>query len=343
MNINLLRYCRIILLCPLACSATAGSMATTDAGAVKDDTGAPTAGTGGTSAGGDNADSGPAQMPPFSTVAIAPGLYIVDPATPGGGACASMTLADVLDAIRARTTALAAVTTIYNPTQQGTTDGNFIYPYQSADGGFAVAFKRGAGDCPGGCTDNTYDYFQTDDGCEGQQVGHYRAVSGSCLQVEGTPMWGHPAAPPDPSLICGADNTPKNISGTYSFRVQGQRQPCATSGDSPASPNNLDTTITVTVIQSGASMGNGVVIITGTGNALVDAVGLPATFIRSRFEATLQKSNLPSNCPQESSVMARYDFESGMPGTLTMTQFGDSNCSMCKGGLTVSLTQARKN
>ncbi|MEA2697687.1 MAG: hypothetical protein QOI66_1958 [Myxococcales bacterium] len=343
MNINLLRYCCIILLCPLACSATAGSVATTDAGAGKDDAGSPISGSGGTTGGGEKPDSSLTGTPPFATAAIAPGLYIVDPATPGAGDCASMTLADVLAAIRAKTALLAAVTTIYNPTQQGTTDGNFIYPYQTADGGFAVAFKRGAGDCPGGCTDNTYDYFQTDDRCAPQQVGHYRAVSGSCLQVEGTPMWGHPAAPPDPSLICGADNTPKNISGIYSFRVQGQRQPCTTTADSLASPNNVDTTITVTLIQSGASLGNGVVIITGTGNALVDAVGLPATFIRSRFEATLQKSNLPSNCPQESSVMARYDFESGLPGTLTMTQLGDSNCSMCKGGLTVSLIQASKN
>jgi hypothetical protein len=37
--------------------------------------------------------------------------------------------------------------------------------------------------------------------------------------------------------------------------------------------------------------------------------------------------------------MARYDFESQEPGMLTMTQFGDSNCSLCKGGLTVSLVR----
>jgi hypothetical protein len=336
MNINLLRYCSVVLLCALGCSAGSASQGPTDAAADKGDAAASISGIGGstvTGAGG----SGPAETIRPPEAALAPGLYIVDPATMGGGACASTTLASVLAGIRAKVTTLAPVTTIYNPTQQGNTDGNFIYPYQTTDGRFAIAFKRGAGDCPAGCTDNTYDYFQTDDQCLPQQVGHYRAVSGTCLQVEGAPMWGHPPASPDPSLICGADNAPQSISGTYSFRVQGQQQPCATTAEKPASPNNVDTTVTITVIQSGANLGNGVVIITGTGNALVDGVGLPATFIRRRFEATLQKSNLPSNCAQESSVMARYDFENALPGMLTMSQLGDSNCSMCKGGLTASL------
>ncbi len=312
-NTRLLRYLTFVLSCPLACSSSA------PATSVATDGGAP----------------GPA----ISIAPIAPGFYVVDPATPGGGACAATTLGDALSAIRAAQPDLAAVTTIYNPTQQGTSDGSFIYPYQTGDGGFAIAFKRGDGDCPAGCIENTYDYFRTDDACIARAIGHFHQVSGTCLQIDGTPMWGHPLPPPDPSIVCGADNTPQDIGGKFTFRARGQSRPCAISGDRN-SANDVDATVTVTVIQGGANPGAGVVIITGSGNPLVDGVGLAAAFIRRRFEATLQKSNLPSNCPQESVVTARYDFESGAPGTVTATQTGDTNCSMCKGDLTLALTAA---
>jgi hypothetical protein len=272
-----------------------------------------------------------------SVDARSPGLYVVDAATPGSNACAGQTLKDVLVAIRAAQPALADIVTIYNPAQQGSSDGNFIYPYQQSDGGFAVTFKRGQGDCPAGCTDNTYDYFQTDANCAPMAIGHYRAISGSCLQVQGDPMWGHPAPPPDPSMVCGADNTPRNISGTFTFRAQGQSQPCATGWDK-ANANTLDATITVLVGQNGADLANGTVIVQGTGSALIDGVHLPARFIRQRFEATLQKSNVPSNCPQESSVSVQFDFENALPGTLTMSQSSDANCSACKGALSATLT-----
>ena len=274
--------------------------------------------------------------PSVAETMTAPGLYLVDPATAGGGACAPTTLADVLDAIRAGDPALVGVNAIYNPAQSGG-DGNLIYPYRTSDGGFAVAFKRGAGDCPAGCTDNTYDYFRTDAACVPRTVGHYHEVSGACLMVDGQPMWGHPPALPDPAIVCGADNTPQDISGHLQFHATGQAIPCAVSGDKGLA-NDVDTTLDVTVMQDPANLGTGVVIVSGTGNPLVDGIALPATFIRRRFEATLQKSNLPSNCPQESAITARYDFESGRPGTLTAHQTGDDNCSMCKGGLLLTLS-----
>ena len=334
MNINLLRRFIVILLCPLACSTgTAASSSADAAPAGGDKNGSPP-----------GAGDGDATLLPDGGIAnastsmqlMAPGLYLVDRSVKGSGACAATTLGNVLDAIGAAVPSLADITTIYNPTQQGGGDGNFIYPYQTGDGGFAVAYKRGAGDCPAGCTDNTYDYFQTDDACAPQQVGHYHASSGTCLQVDGAPMWGHPPPPPDPSMVCGADNTPLDISGTYTFRAQGQTQSCAVSSNMQSS-NAVDTTVMITVVQSQANPASGVVLVTGTGSLLVDGVKLPAHFIRRRFEAALEKSNLPSNCPQESSVMAQYDFENALPGMLTVTQFGDSNCLQCKGGLTLTL------
>jgi hypothetical protein len=331
MNINLLYRLIVISLCPLACS-TAGSPASSVNGPTDSDAGTDSAST-------DGAPSTSVGLPDaaMSVQPVAPGYYVADPSVSGAGACTSKTLGDVLTAIRAANPALGAVTTIYNPTQQSTGDGNFVYPYQTSDGGFAIVFKRGAGDCPAGCTDNTYDYFQTDDSCAPAQVGHYHEVSGTCLQVDGTPMWDHPPSPPDPSLVCGADNTPQMISGQYSLRAVGQSQPCAASGDTPSS-NAIDTTVTLTIVQSGANAATGVVSFAGTGNALVDNVGLPAQFIRRRFEAMLQKNNLPSTCLQEYAVTAQYDFENALPGTLTVTQVGDTNCSLCKGGLALTLT-----
>jgi hypothetical protein len=138
-------------------------------------------------------------------------------------------------------------------------------------------------------------------------------------------------------MVCGADNTPRNISGTYSFRAQGQSQPCSIGWDK-TNANALNVTIMVTVEQNSADLANGKVIVQGTGNALIDGMPLPARFIRQRFEAILSKSNLPSNCPQESSVGAQFDFENALPGTLTMTQSSDANCSGCKGALSANLT-----
>jgi hypothetical protein len=69
------------------------------------------------------------------------------------------------------------------------TDGSYIYAFVRSDGGFAFAFKYGSGDCPSGCIENEYWYFQTDADCVPRQVGHYRQQgSWAC----GTPLWGVP-------------------------------------------------------------------------------------------------------------------------------------------------------
>src|SRR5262249_35765453 len=148
------------------------------------------------------------------------------------GACAGVTLAAILDAIRAASPDLAAVTTLFDPTQQGGGDGSFIYAYQRADGGFAVVFKLGSGDCPAGCTDNDYRYFSTHGTCAPIAVGHFHTSwgSGSCLATDGAPMWDHPPAP-DPLIVCGADNAPADLRGSYTLHATGQRQPCALGGD----------------------------------------------------------------------------------------------------------------
>jgi hypothetical protein len=142
---------------------------------------------------------------------IPPGRYLIDPATAGGEACTALTLETVLGVIRGGHPELADITTIYNPARQLVGDGSFVYPYQRSDGGFSVAFKRGLGDCPSGCTDNYFYYFATDQGCSARQVGHYHArlTGGTCLEVDGAPLWGHPPAP-DPQSLCVAEGAIHN-------------------------------------------------------------------------------------------------------------------------------------
>jgi hypothetical protein len=255
--------------------------------------------------------------------------------TPGAGPCAKATLAALLEAIRVANPTLADVKTIYNPAN-ATSDGSFIYPYQRADGGFDVVFKRGGGDCPAGCTDNSYRYFSTNDACVPVDVGHYHATWGAdnCLTVDGTAMWDHPP-PPDPLTVCGQDNTAQDVRGTYILHASGQRTPCTTP---EAKAVAIDTTVTLLVEQDVKDPSAGFVTFTGTGHPLVDGVRLSARFQRRRFDAALQSTGLPAKCPREQSVTSRYDFENYQPGGIEVTEVGNDACSMCKGMMSVSLT-----
>jgi hypothetical protein len=242
-------------------------------------------------------------------------------------------LGDVLDAIRAGDSSLADIQTIYNP---GTTtgDGSFIYAYDVGVLGFDIVFKRGLGDCAAGCTENDFQYFSTGAACRPTKVGHYHAAwgAGTCLTVDGTPLWAHPV-PPDPLIICGEDNSPNDLRGTYAVHAQGSRTPC--SAGAAASP--LDTIVQLVIEQNTADLSNGFVTFASTGDPLVDGVRLPARFQRRRFDAALMASFPPDACPRATSITARYDFEGYQPGGIDALDFGDQACGACKGSMSVAL------
>lgn len=267
----------------------------------------------------------------------APGRYLTSDKAAGAGACLGKSLADVIAAIHALDPALADIVAIYNPAD-GTSDGSYIYAYARGDGGFDIVLRRGRGDCPAGCTDNDYFYFSTDGACRPQKVGHYRAAwgssSGSCLEVEGAPMWNHPPSP-DPLLVCGQDNEPAALDGTYRLRAVGQRSSCSTSA---AKPGAIDATVTVVVKQDARDPSTGTVTFSGTGHALVDGVALPAQFQRRRFDAELKATNAPSACPRESTVTARFDFEGYQSGGIELGELGNEACEACKGSMSLTLT-----
>jgi hypothetical protein len=325
----------------VGCSAAVPTSApTTGSGGARADGGA-----GGTGGGAGATDGGAPAGGPSSDAGVttAPGRYVTNVSSPGGGPCANVALTDLLNKIRTVYPELADIKTIYNPAGQ-TGDGSFIYPYVRTDGGFDIVFKRGLGDCPSGCTENDYRYFATDNTCMPTSVGHYHAGwgSGTCLTVDGTPMWNHPP-PPDPLTVCDQDNAAQNVQGTYPVRVMGKRQPCVLAGAAQTSASQvstIDATATMIVEQDPHDLTVGTVTFSGTGHPLVDWVPLPARFQRRRFDAAVQTSNLPNACPRENSVTARYDFENYQPGGIEVVEFGNDACASCKGSMSLTLSPA---
>jgi hypothetical protein len=267
-----------------------------------------------------------------------PGIYLTSETATASGVspCGTATLGSVLAAIRAAHPELADIQTLFDPAISSA-DGSYISAYDVGTLGFDVVFKRGLGDCAAGCTENDYQYFSTEASCLPTQVGHYHAAwgTGTCLTVEGTPMWTHPL-PPDPLTICGEDNSPRDLRGTYTFHASGQRATCAPG----AVTTPLDGTIQVVIDQDPKNLGSGAVTFSLTGDPLVDGVTLPARFQRWRFDAALMSSYPPSSCSRASTVTARYDFEGYQPGGIDALDYADATCGTCKGSLNVGLAGA---
>jgi hypothetical protein len=125
---------------------------------------------------------------------VDPGEAIVDPDTPGTGVCSNETAGTILAAIWQIWPELADITVIYDSNAGLIGDGSFVHIFQSGDG-FRLVLVRGSGDCPAGCIDHEYWYFETDASCDPTQVGHYSRIfdsSGNCYRIEGNALWGLP-------------------------------------------------------------------------------------------------------------------------------------------------------
>jgi len=128
---------------------------------------------------------------------------VSDPGTPvnttskaGTGACQGKTVGSLIEEIHESYPTVLGGGPLYSP---NVTDGSFTYVFVRSDGGFSFVFQYGSGDCPAGCIEHEYWYFQTDGDCVPQQVGHYRPSGVSC----GTPLWGVPGlATPATLKVC---------------------------------------------------------------------------------------------------------------------------------------------
>ena len=244
----------------------------------------------------------------------------------GSGECAKVSLADVLRAIDELRPDLTDVSTLYAPDPNVGGDGSYKYAFRKPDGGFAVVVKRGSGDCPSGCIVNDYWYFETGPGCTVAEVGETHRGGDGCMPADQLPRWGMPRAA-RPSEICDADLTAQDLNGSYLVTTCGQRNASCFKDQAKGDGIALPEWITLTISQPASDLSQGKIIFTGTGQPGLDGVPFAATFQRLRVTALVALSNLPSTCPEESTLDFDYDFE-GL-GERRLSFFG-SNTPDCK-------------
>lgn len=126
-----------------------------------------------------------------------PGIPVYTSTRAGTGPCAGKTVRSLIDQIGAADPTFSGLP-LYGGADS--TDRGAVYAFARGEVGFSLVFKYGSGDCPSGCIDHEYWYFQTDADCVPRQVGHYFQQSSRAC---GTPMWGVPANPVAPSTeVC---------------------------------------------------------------------------------------------------------------------------------------------
>jgi hypothetical protein len=269
----------------------------------------------------------------------APGTPVYELSLVGGGECEGITLGETIDRIHTEHPELADIQTLYPP-ERGK-DGSHIYAFQKPDGTFALVFKRGGGDCPVGCTENDYWYFDTVGHCDISPEGYTRRYfDGQCLPPDQLPKWGIPPAAP-PESICGASAEPEDLSGDYSIYLCGQASQCATSAQG-SKPTGLPNVAQLRVAQDPADLAHGTVTLSGTGEPLLDDHELSATFERRHFHAEEHATNLPAKCIEQHDVTLDYDFEGFGARHLSFHQTATPDCDAkpddyCKGMLDADL------
>ena len=227
----------------------------------------------------------------------------------GRGECAKVSLAQVLRAIEVLRPDLNDVTTLYAPDPDRGGDGSFKYAFLRPNGGFAVVFKRGDGDCPSGCITNDYWYFETGADCEVVEVGEAHRGGDGCIQADQLPRWGIPPAV-SPSEICDVDLSPQDLSGRYALPTCGQASSsCFMDNGDSAGGQALPGSIVLIINQDPADLSQGFISLNGTGQPGIDGSHLAATFERMKVTAFAEGSSVVSSCPEQSSLQFEYDFE----------------------------------
>jgi hypothetical protein len=248
------------------------------------------------------------------------------------------TLGDVIRTVVASRPDLSDITYLHPGHPTG--DGSFIYAYSDSNGGFALIFKRAGGDCPAGCTENEYWYFETGVACAVTEIGHAKfPPPGGCFPPDAKTMWGMPPPLP-PYVFCGADMSTHDMSGMYSLPVCGSRRPCLRSGEKDVIEPVM-TEVTLVVAQKPDDLGNGTVTLTGSPMPELDGTPIPATFQLKRFTGQLTASNSPSTCFAQRTVTIAYDFDRFGESHVRVDVLDTPDCSMpsdyCKGYLDAAL------
>jgi hypothetical protein len=144
--------------------------------------------------------------------------------------------------------------------------------------------------------------------------------------------------------VCGADNSPQNITGTYKLTGTGTRIACTEKAASEPQ-EKVTLGLTVAVFQMPGELGKGTVTVAGTGNPRLDGRPVPGTFTRRRVSARDVVDGL-STCLDQTQTTIELDLENGTTGTLKFFEARDLGCppppgTTCKGELDLQLSLAK--
>lgn len=264
--------------------------------------------------------------------------------TTGSGACAGVSLGEVLDRIRAGFEPVGDIESFRPGGPRGvvmsagpgvpasetppppTETSSYVVGLmdENAFGAIFVRGERCRGDI---CEDHEYWYFETDERCSPAWVGHHRRTErsggryGSCLDVIGEALWRFPS-PLDPRRRCDADWSPQDISGT--------RQALSLTGG-PACGNAAVVPVTVAITQSG-DLAQATVVLQGTGIPFLDGRAVTGKVERRRFFAEIQEVSADS-CPLRRSVTFNFDFEgpsiNAIPGGFGLVDVQEQTVAPC--------------
>ena len=272
-----------------------------------------------------------------------PGPPVYDLSAKGKGTCADSALGTVIDAVHALHPELDDIVELYVPDPNRGGDQSYIYAFETTlDGGFALVFRRGAGDCPAGCTENDYYYFRTGEDCEPRDFGSYvpRYASG-CVEVEGFPLWDHPP-PPAPSSVCGLEPRAYRLGEEYSEYACGQLTPCSgKGGDAPV--EMLDLELQFTIAQDESDLGHVMLTLLNTGHPALDGRAWPAVVEdQRRVHVVDQGDNLPATCLEMHELEIVLDLEGYSGSFVHYFEVKTPDCAgnpgdICKGGLDLDL------
>lgn len=157
-----------------------------------------------------------------------PGKLLTDLAVTGAGPCQDVDLGSFLETLREQYIEQRGAT------WSGGDDGEYadyyapvLTAYLSEDGQFRVISAHGEGDCPSGCIEDYWTYFESDASCQPKQLGTVmRTFGDGCIEQEGETRWGIPATRAT-DQICGQEIEEHNLAGSYTLPFTGRLVPCS--------------------------------------------------------------------------------------------------------------------
>lgn len=276
--------------------------------------------------------------PPRCGVDEEPGTELTNPQSEGEGRCAGVSVEEFVRAIRAQNPELADVTEMHAEVSDGESASYYV-TFIENDGGLRAVFQQGSGDCPSGCIDNLFHYFEAGDTCEPVLAGSYSNVQNyddNCREISGEPRWGYPVASPTTNS-CDPPEAPV-IEGTFEIPFSGTHLECSTKGG--ASGQAVSGTLELT-ISPASTLGESIVTLKSSAFDLpwLESSEFSAVFDYLQGRVETQWDNTPTTCLETYALSMNLDLEVCFEGHLFYEEAIDTACSddLCKGSLYLDL------